>query len=337
MTTIRDVARIAGVSSSTASLTFSKSKRVNPETAQKVMAAAEALGYRPNPLAQSLKRGRTNLIGIVVGDLSNPFFGVLLKEIERHAKQAGYNVLVSESGADPEQEMAVLEHLASQRVAGTLLSPHGYGPDYIKSLKALDMPLVMIDHKVDSTTFDLVSSDNRLAAAVLTEHLLRLGHRRITHLSGPAHLWTAAERIAGFRHSMAFAGIDSVDIIDGGYMYDPAYAKTMEILTRAERPTAILAANNVMALGCLAAMQDLGFNCPDEISLASIDNVPWSSVIKPKLTLVEQDQASLARVAINYLFDRMQKPEMLNAPGRETILTPRLVIGNSAKAPRQKI
>ena len=95
-------------------------------------------------------------------------------------------------------------------------------------------------------------------------------------------------------------------------------------------------ANNVMALGCLAAMQDLGFNCPDEISLASIDNVPWSSVIKPKLTLVEQDQASLARVAINYLFDRMQNPEMLNAPGRETILTPRLVIGNSAKAPPQE-
>ncbi|MGJ8624146.1 MAG: LacI family DNA-binding transcriptional regulator [Yoonia sp.] len=334
MTTIRDVARLAGVSSSTASLTFSKSKRVSPDTAKKVWEAAQELGYRPNPLAQSLKRGRTNLIGIVVGDLSNPFFGILLKEIERHAKRAGYNVLVAESDADPEQELSVLDHLASQRVAGTLLFPHGSGPEYVRGLKALDMPLVTIDHKIEGTNFDLVCSDNRLAASMLTEHLLRLGHRQITHMSGPAHMWTAAERIKGFRHSMAAAGISTLDIVNGGYMYEPAYASAMELLTRAEPPTAILAANNVMALGCLAALQDLGFNCPEEISLATIDNVPWSSVIKPKLTLVEQDQAKLAKTAIDYLIDRMQNAEIRNAIGRETVLTPRLSLGNSTQAPR---
>ncbi|MEO9516864.1 MAG: LacI family DNA-binding transcriptional regulator [Paracoccaceae bacterium] len=333
MTTIRDVARLAGVSSSTASLAFSKSNRVSPETARKVWAAAKELGYRPNPLAQSLKRGRTNLIGIVVGDLSNPFFGILLKEIERRAKRAGYNVLVAESDADPKQELSVLDHLASQRVAGTLLFPHGSGPAYVKGLKALDMPLVTIDHKIEGTDFDLVCSDNRLAASMLTEHLLRLGHRQITHVSGPAHMWTAAERIKGFQHTMNAAGIHDLDIVDGGYMYEPAYAKAMELLTRAKPPTAILAANNVMALGCLAALQDLGFECPDEISLATIDNVPWSSVIKPKLTLVEQDQASLARTAINYLIERIQEADMANAPGRETILTPRLSLGNSTQSP----
>lgn len=337
MTTIRDVARLAGVSSSTASLTFSKSNRVSPQTAQKVWAAARELGYRPNPLAQSLKRGRTNLIGIVVGDLSNPFFGILLKEIERHAKRAGYNVLVAESDADPDQELSVLDHLASQRVAGTLLFPHGSGAEYVKGLKALDMPLVTIDHKIEGTDFDLVCSDNRLAASMLTEHLLRLGHRRITHMSGPAHMWTAGERIMGFRHTMNAARIHDLDIVDGGYMYEPAYAKAMELLTRAKPPTAILAANNVMGLGCLAAIQDLGFICPDEISLATIDNVPWSSVIKPKLTLVEQDQASLAKTAINYLIERMRNPKLTGTLGRETILTPRLALGNSTQAPRTTI
>lgn len=334
MTTIRDVARLAGVSSSTASLTFSKSDRVSSETAQKVWAAAKELGYRPNPLAQSLKRGRTNLIGIVVGDLSNPFFGILLKEIERHAKRAGYNVLVAESDADPEQELSVLDHLASQRVAGTLLFPHGAGPEYVEGLKALDMPLVTIDHKIEGTDFDLVCSDNRLAASMLTEHLLRLGHRQITHVSGPAHMWTAAERIKGFQQTMNAAGLHDLDIVDGEYMYEPAYAKAMELLTRTKPPTAILAANNVMALGCLAALQDLGFKCPDEISLATIDNVPWSSVIKPKLTLVEQDQASLAKTAINYLIERIQEADMVNASGRETILTPRLSLGNSTQSPK---
>ena len=188
------------------------------------------------------------------------------------------------------------------------------------------MPLVTIDHKIEGTDFDLVCSDNRLAASMLTEHLLRLGHRQITHVSGPAHMWTAAERIKGFQHTMNTAGIDDLDIVDGEYMYEPSYSKAMELLTRSKPPIAILAANNVMALGCLAAFQDLDYHCPEEISLATIDNVPWSSVIKPKLTLVEQDQAGLARIAINCLIERIQKANMADIPVRETILTPRLAL-----------
>lgn len=333
MATIRDVASFAGVSSSTVSLTFSNSERVSPATAKKIWAAADELGYRPNPLAQSLKRGKTKLIGVVVGDLSNPFFGILLKEIERLAKRAGYSVLVAESNADPEQELSVLDHLASQRIAGTLLFPHGNGPEYVDHLMQLDMPLVTIDHILEGADFDRVCSDNQLAASMLTEHLLRLGHRRITHVSGPSHMWTAAQRIAGFKHSMNSAQLNEPDIVDGGYMYEPAYGRTMELLTKAKPPTAILAANNVMALGCLAAIQDLGFRCPDEISLATIDDVPWSSVIKPKLTLVKQDQTSLARTTVNYLLDRMEDKLPGDSPGRETILIPHLEIGNSTQAP----
>lgn len=329
MATIRDVARLAGVSSSTVSLTFSQSERVSEKTAQKIWDAAKQLNYRPNPLAQSLKRGRTNLIGIVVGDLSNPFVGFLLKEIERLAKRANYNVIVAESDASPDQELAVLDHLSAQRVAGTLLFPHGQGVEYVNALEALDMPLVTIDHKVHGANFDLVCSDNRLAASMLTEHLLRLGHRRITHVSGPNSLWTAAERIEGFKHTMNAAGITDLDIVDGGYMSDPAYATAMELLTRKEPPTAILAANNVMALGCLAAIQDLGYQCPKEVSLATIDNVPWSSVIKPKLTVVEQDQKRLAEAAMGYLIERMADKSGSISKSRETVLRPKLIIGNS--------
>lgn len=340
MATIRDVAKRAGVSISTVSLTFNQSSRVSRDKADKVWAAAKELGYRPNPLAQSLKRGRSNLIGIVVGDLSNPFFGVLLKEIERRAKAEGYNVMVAESGADPEQELSVLDHFSAQRVAGTLLFPHGNGADYVARLNAMEMPIVTLDHRVDGVNYDLVCSDNRLAASILTEHLLRQGHRRITHVSGPPHLWSAAERIRGFQHSMRAAGVEDLDILDGGYMYDTAYATAMTLLTRATPPTAIVAANNVMALGCLAAIQDLGFRCPQDLSLVTIDKVPWSTVIKPTITVVAQDHAALAQHAMGYLLDRIKPtddPSNQSAaplPPRETILTPQLTLGTSTQPPK---
>ncbi len=332
MATIRDVARLAGVSSSTVSLTFNQNERVSEQTAQKVWDAAKQLHYRPNPFAQSLKRGRSNLIGIVVGDLSNPFVGFLLKKIEQLAKKSNYSVIIAESDTNPEQELAVLEHLSAQRVAGTLLFPHGQGDDYVKSLEALDMPLVTVDHKVNGAKFDHICSDNRLAASMLTEHLLRLGHRRITHLSGPVHMWTASERIEGFRHTMHAYGTTDLDIVDGGYMSEPAYMRTMELLTRKEPPTAILAANNVMALGCLAAVQDLGYQCPEAVSLASIDSVPWSSVIKPKLTVVEQDPTSIAEAAMGYLLERISDRSDTISAARQTVLMPKFVLGNSTMA-----
>ncbi|MDA8586965.1 LacI family transcriptional regulator [Rhodobacteraceae bacterium] len=331
MATIRDVARRAGVSSSTVSLTFSDASRVSAETAKKVRSAAVALGYRPNPLAQGLKRGRSRMIGMVVGDLSNPFFGSLLKEVERLAKRSNYNIIVAESEADQAQELAVLSHLADQRIAGCLLFPHGRGAAYVETLNEFDLPIVTLDHKVEGGAFDFVCSDNRIATSMLTEHLLRLGHRRITHLSGPAHFWTGAERIKGFEHTMRSAGFTDFDIVDGGYMADPAYAETMRLMTRSERPTAIVAANNVMALGCLAAIKDLGVRCPEDVSLAAIDNVPWNSVIDPQLTLVEQDLSRLARIATSYLLERIENPDIDAYPPRETVLTPRLVVGTSTK------
>lgn len=335
MATIRDVARKAGVSSSTVSLTFSNSGRVSAEKAERIWAAAKELNYRPNPLAQSLKRGRTNLIGIVIADLLNPFCGLMLKEIERIAKQGGYSVLVAESDCDTGEELAILERFEAQKVAGVLLFPHGSGEDYVSQLNAQQLPIVMVDQKVDGADLDAVYSDNRLAASMLTEHLLRLGHRKIAHISGADRLWTAKERIAGFEHSMRSAGVETCEIVDGNYLYDQAYSCAMALLTRSEPPTAILAANNVMALGTLAAIQDLGFKCPEEISLATVDDVPWSAVIKPKLTLVAQDQASIARAAMNYLIERIEGKVTATTPARETVLAPQLSIGHSTHAPAQ--
>lgn len=336
MATIRDVAKMAGVSISTVSLAFNAEGRVSPATHQRIWTAAKAVGYVPNPLAQSLKSGRSRLIGMVVGDISNPFFGRLLKGVERSALDRNHLVIVSDSGADPDQELAILDHLSDQRVAGLILSPHGKAPEYAARIGQLAMPFVLVDQKVPGVESDFVGSDNVLASAMLTEHMIRYGHRRIAHIAGRTGLFTTDMRMQGFVDTMRNAGID-VDqslIVDGDYEGERAYAETMRLMTRADRPTAILAANNVMALGALQAINDLGFRCPDEVSLTSIDDVPWGNVIQPRITMVVQQIDELARIASEWLFERIRLGSgSAVIPPREHILIPQLVVGQSCAPP----
>ena len=157
---------------------------------------------------------------------------------------------------------------------------------------------------------DFVGIDNELAMAMLTSHLLRLGHRRIGHIAGLNGLWTAEQRKKGFRDTLLAGGVepDETLIVDGQYDGEVAYDQTMRLLTRPDRPTAIIAANNLMALGALQAINDLTFKCPEDISLASIDSVPWASVIHPQLTVVVQPIAEMAHAATAFLMDRINAP-----------------------------
>lgn len=335
MATIRDVAKLAGVSISTVSLAFSAEGRVSPTTHQRIWAAAQAVGYVPNPLAQGLKSGRSRLIGMILGDISNPFFGRMLKGIERSALDRNYMVIVSDSGGNPAREMALLDHLSEQRVAGIILTPHGSSAEYAARVNRLQMPFVLIDHRVPGVESDYIGSDNVLASAMLTEHLIRFGHRRIAHIAGRTGLYTTSQRLKGFLDTMQAAGIE-VDpslVVDGDYEGERAYAEAMRLMTRADRPTAILAANNVMALGALQAINDLGFKCPADISLTSIDDVPWGNVIQPRITMVVQQVDELARITSEWLLERIRTRGGETIPPREHILSPQLVVGQSCAAP----
>jgi len=335
MATIRDVARLAGVSISTVSLALNDSARVSTETFRKVQDAANAAGFTIDPVARSLKSGSSRLIGIVVGDVGNPFFGTFLREVQRVALDKNHLAIVSSSRGVAEHESQILDHLAGQRVAGIILSPHGNDQAFVDHINRLSMPIVFADHKVEGVACDFIGSDHVLAAAMLTEHLIRFGHRRIALIAGETGLYSADRRTEGFLKTMASAGL-SVDpglVVDAAYDGERAYAETMRLLTRAERPTALLAANNVMALGALQAIMDLGFNCPADISLTCIDDVPWSNVIRPRLTMAVQPVEELARAACTLLFDRIgNRGNPAGAP-RDHILTPRLIVGQSCARP----
>jgi LacI family transcriptional regulator len=336
MATIRDVARLADVSISTVSLALNTPDRVSADTRRRVEEAARQVGFSANPIAQSLKRGRSRLIGMVVADITNPFFGRLLREIERRASEAGYMVVVCDTDANPETERAILKHLSGQRVAGLILSPTGRSETSLDQIRNLAMPFVLFDHRLEGVTSDYVGTDNDLAAAMLTEHLIRLGHRRIALIGGTPGLYTAERRRAGYEATLRAHGlpVDPGLVADGQYDGDGGYAAAMRLMTRAgERPTAILAASNVMGIGALQACNELSIRCPEDVSLAGIDDVPWSNVIRPRITASVQPIDDMARAACRMLMDRIAAAPGTVLPCRDAVLAPHLVIGGSTAPP----
>lgn len=333
MPTIRDVARLAEVSVSTVSLAFSNPARVSARTLARIRTAAVEVGYVADPLAQSLARGRSRMIGFVVGNVGNPFFGDIRRELENYALEHQHFVLVTDSSGKTDRERDLIEHLIGLKIAGLALAPSSFGPEYAHFISSIKVPMVCFDQKVAGIERDFVGSDNFLAGAMLTEHLLQLGHRRIAFIAGPPHMNTAAERYRGFVETMASAGVEVNPnyVVDGQFTRTAGYEAAMRLLIQPERPTAILGANNAVALAALQAMQELGFSCPDDISLAMIDNIQWSSVITPRITMVVQDTLQLGNIIARRLLHRITDPEAAFEPAQDFVLAPKFVPGASCR------
>ncbi len=332
MANIRDVAKHAGVAIATVSATLNESASVSEETRKRVWAAVEAVGYAPNAIARSLRLGKSRLIGIAIADISNPFCSSMVRTMENAAIAADYSIIVCNTDDDAERERAVLAQLRAQHVAGIILTPVGHGADYVKLLEARNLPpIVTVDHKVPGLARDFVGVDNRAAARMLTQYLLRLGHRRIAMITGTPGVWTAEERLAAFVETMADAGatVDPSMCVSGNYRGDVAYEMTKPLMTRADRPTAIIGANNVMALGALQAILDLGFRCPADVSLVGIDDVPWSGLVRPRVVTSAQPVADIAQAAISCLLDRMSAGPDAQPPPRDIVFQPRFLSGDS--------
>lgn len=331
MATIRDVARKAGVAISTVSLALNGTGPVSAETLARITAAADELGYSPSALAQSLKRGHNKLIGLVLGDIGNPFFGRLLRRIDDLVSETDHMLIVANTAPQAEREIATLSRLRRHRVGGIIMAPLNNDPAFSAYLRSIDVPVVLIDQYVDGVKLDFVSSDHELTTAMLTDYLLRLGHRRICYLGGHKHWWTAKLRHAGFAAAMARAGVaidPALDIV-ADFDGDKAYDHVTRIMAGPDRPTAIVAANNWMALGALRAVNDLGFQCPRDISLTGVDDVPWSDVIQPRITTVAQPVEELAEIAAAWLLERIGTKGGAAIPPRTHTATPRLITGNS--------
>lgn len=307
--TIKDVARLARVSTATVSAVVNRTSFVSAPLRARVIEAIAQLGYAPSGVARSLRTQATRLIGIVVADITNPFFAELVRHIGTIAQGAGYSVLLCEADHDPDKEKAALQLLAAHRADGVVLAPTGPAEMYLAPpLSTFARPIVMVDRFIPHARFDSVSIDNHKAAGDLTRHLLMFGHRRLAVLAGNRHLANSTERLAGFREALATAGHDpdAAAVLYADYRQDRARELCHGLLTRPDRPTALFASNNQMLIGALQALSDLGLTCPADLSIASVDDSAWGALFTPRLTAARQPIEALARHAFRILHDRMR-------------------------------
>jgi DNA-binding LacI/PurR family transcriptional regulator len=301
---IRDVARLAGVSPATASRVLNGSTTVAAGLRERVLEAASSLGYRPNTLARSLRRQRTQTIGVIVSDIANPHHSEAVRVMEDEASRAGWRLVLCNSDERVDKQRAYLRLLADERVGGVILSAADRAGSGVDALLDLGIPVLAFDRVIDDPRVDAVTCDNEGGVQELTSHLARLGHRRIAFVGGPAHVATGSARLAGYRAAMREAHLRPVMAV-GGFRADRAEAATRRLLARSPRPTALVVANNTMAVGTLRAVRETGLRVPDDVAIASVDDPVWAELVEPPLTALAQPVRAMAEVAVRLVLERV--------------------------------
>ena len=307
MTTMGDVARLAGVSASTVSHVLNGTRKVNTPTRLRVEAAIEETGYRRNVVARSLAAGRTQTIGLSISALTNPYFGNLVHAVERALSDAGYMLIVGDSHDDVASERRVTNSLLDRQVDGMIVAPAaGSERVTLPDIARTGTPLVLIDRSADIES-DQVVPENFSSARSLTEHLLDLGHRRIAVIRGLAGLSSTDERFDGYRTALTERGIpvDAALIIDGDSNTDVAERAVHSLMSGADRPTALVSMNNSMTIGALKALRGLGLSIPADMAFVCYDDFEWSDLFEPKLTAAAQDVETIGATAVRLLLRRI--------------------------------
>ena len=332
MTTIRDVAERAGVSTTTVSHVVNRTRNVDPATAARVQAAIDELGYRPNALARSMRRGRTHTVGIVIPDIANPFFGDLARYLEDHMFERGYSAIICNSDGDAVKEARYLDVLLSKKVDGLLLIAASQEHDGLGWLAHKGPPTIVVDRELDEPSFSQVMVDNRRGGQLAGQHLLELGHRDFGVIAGPGGLGTSARRLEGFQRALAEAGIELPDerIYRGDFRAASGRAAMDGWIQRGQPPTAVFAENDLMAVGALSAAHGAGMDVPADLSVVGFDGIAFGADVTPPLTTVSQSADDVASAAIELLFERLRDS---TAPPRLVELPVSLSVRGSSAPP----
>jgi len=315
------------VSIKTVSRVVNDEREVNPETAARVAEVLSRLGYRPNELARSLKGQRSRTIGLMIADISNPFYADCAKAVEEVARSHGYAVFLCASAEDVEVEREYVGLLARRRVDGLLLVPAADGHEHLREEQDAGLPIVALDRPAEGLSADTVIVKNRTGAREATQHLIRVhGHERIAFVGADEHQYTTRMRLDGYREALEEAGLEEIARTRAPDIASAARA-TRELMGSPEPPTAVFAANNLVTVGVLQALEQSGLRVPDDVALVGFDDFELAAVLSPRLTLVRQPAAELGRRAASLLFDRLEG--RLPPEPRRVVLETELVVRES--------
>lgn len=334
--TLRDVAREAGVHPSTASRALNGATRgqVSGATAARVTAAAERLGYRPNALAQGLRSARTGTVGLVLPDLTNPLFPPIVRGLEDRLAAEDVTVLTASSGNDATRERAILDVMLRRRVDGLIVATALRDSPLVDELVARGTPVVLLNRTVDSPPLPSVAPDDHLGMRLAVSHLVGLGHTRIAHVAGSSSASTSIVRQQGFIAWMRESGLepDPDLIVAARWVTQPdGQVAFGALLDRRPDLTAVVAANDLVALGCYAALAERGRSVPGDVSVVGFNDVPFSEWLSPALTTVRIPKQALGVRAAELMLEAIRDPD---APPVGLRLAPDLVVRGSTAAPR---
>ncbi len=305
--TLRDVARAAGVSVATASRALAGSSLANPATQRHVVQVAAALGYRTNTFARALKTKRSLLIGLTVHNLDNASFQVLASVVQTRMQSLGYQVILSISADDAQQELDILRTLVDHSVDGLIAVPTGANGAQLLAMEHADIPVICAVRRVEGSTLESVLAADLDGAYAGTKHLLDLGHRRIGLIVGMSDTTSGKERLAGYKRAMQEAGlpIDPALIQAGRYAPETGVVAANALLSMPSPPSALFAANHESSVGVLRVISERGLSIPSDLSLLFYEDSPWFKWQRPAISVVDSGAAEMANLAVDRLMQRL--------------------------------
>lgn len=334
MANIRDVARSAKVSVATVSHVINESRYVAPETKERVLKAVAQLKYQRDGIARSLRRNKTDTIGVIISDITNPFFADLVRGIEDaiYALDEPHNFILCNTEENDEKERLYLNILLEKRVEGLIVAPAGGNAQEFRRVLAMDVPLVFVDRTLPDVAADSICVDNREASRKAVEHLIETGHRRIAIVKALLNADAIEERVEGYREALDAAGIDRQSDLElaCASSIDDARRACQKLCNLRRRPDAVFCTNNFVTLGVMQALAEAGLDCPRDIALVSFDDFPWATAFRPRLTAVSQPSYKMGREAVRLLFDRIAKAKVGNAV--RVVLGTELIVRESSGA-----
>jgi LacI family transcriptional regulator len=334
MPTLRDVAARAGVHPGTVSRALNPETRalVKPQTAQRVLKAAEALGYQPNPIARGLKTNRSMTVGVVIPDLTNPLFPPIVRGIEDVLMPAGYSPLLINTDNNAEREAQLVSSLRGRQVDGFLFATARLKHQLIADLAAEGVPIVLVNRRLDTPDLPTVTTDDGAGVVMALRHLVDLGHSEIAYIAGPRWTSTGQARLRAFKMGMADLGLDSSRVVESNMWSEQQGEEALEkLLDRFSGFTAVLAGNDLLALGCYDLMQKRSIDCPGELSVVGFNNMPLVDKVRPALTTVGLPHYQIGSEAARLLLERIRQPQ---APPKSVLLPLSLVVRESTAPPR---
>ena len=334
--TLRDVAVRAGVHPATASRALNPETRilVSEDTARRVLDAAEALGYSPNPVARSLRTRRSHTVGVLIPDLNNPLFPPMVRGLEDRLAAAGYVALIGNTDSDDQRERMVFEQMRARHVDGLVMATARLRHPLLAEASRADLPVVLINRLAQDYSFPSVSVDNERGVRMAVTHLASLGHRRIAHIAGPQEMSTGLSRYRGFVTAMESSGLPveaDLAIFAKAFTVEEGVRCARLLLERGTGCTAISAGNDMLAVGCYTALDEAGVRCPEEMSVVGFNDMPFIDRLRPPMTTIRFPHYQVGTEAAQLLLERIAEHA---GPVKILYLAPELVVrGSTAPVP----